>query len=460
MSDPIKDKVKGLLEQANLWKTNNKGNRGQINQNVGTVINGISEEALSEWFAELRGQIQRDNDYMKEAVTNAIDSVLVSKVAKIVAEAYHTHCLRDASEKEELEVTLRDIQNKAGSITTEIQAVIKECNGTKEKVDELVRRLNSLNEEIKAELRNILDLCKKILSEIRFANERIGKLTTLAKENKAAIADLKEIVLSYIRLAEQHHEESQRILDSQNERSSSPGLDEQTILAMRVWFDKISHDITERSISAEEIIGSIENQKQILKDEFEEVRKSLDGIGDLVKQYGRTSGKQLEELKKQLSQKAQETLQRQAELYSLALDTNQVVHELLRLIQQKQREKGAQKANLEKTGADPEKVKRLQKEIAGQSLMIDTLSETIAILQNNGKQEFHNEVCPFCHVEERRPAVGTQCECLVCGNIFTIGKPIDPNMSDISDERVQEDARQLENHRQEKRRKNESDGED
>ena len=41
----------------NIWKTNNKGNKGQINQNVGTVINGQATlEMVSKWYDSWPGR--------------------------------------------------------------------------------------------------------------------------------------------------------------------------------------------------------------------------------------------------------------------------------------------------------------------------------------------------------------------------------------------------------------------
>lgn len=451
--------------------------------NFGTIIGSredLSDDQVEKLAQRLCGPIE---GLLKNATLEmepTLKSIIGSEIGRMLSEIQKDNLLAHGQIHEQVGDLIKILEERISQNDSNAITAVKEIlNKTEANV---AAELQELNEHLQLDTRKTLVCCEEILTQIRWGNEHIEELATLVKENSKGIATigdkveaLKEIVLSFLRFAEKQHEEYQSaraVMKQRYEKLSSPGLDAQTITDMHEWLQELSGK------SVEEIKKSIDEKSSELTQKIGEISGQLGEIEVLVKKYGQAQKDGQERLEEQLSQKAGEILQREAKLYGLALDIKGGIEavqrqidncmEQLADIKREIRNLVDEKAKLEQTGADPEKVDLKQKKIDGLakevdrlSLTIDTLLETIAILQSNGKQEFHKEICPFCQVEERRPAVGTQCECLVCGNIFTIDEPIDPNMSGISDERVQKDAMQLvERHRREKRSKNKYDGED
>lgn len=390
---------------------------GKIYQNAGDVIEGISEEELNKWFAELKEQINIDNVHLQKTIEKTIDNVLVSKVAKIVAETYKDHCNNNPPDKK-LVLSLIEIQTQATNITQDIQTIFAEQRETSIAVKEVKGRLQKIQERLTAEIEDLCGLCENILFWSRETHNLCKtQLTSIctSQENMEkyinTIFSEGGIFAQYMQLAEIRHKELMSALSRTNKEESllSPQLDLRDIATMFEWIKDIPSQMQNESATLEDVVSNHVNE---LSCQIYKIKQIIDHIED----------------------QGAEILKQTAESLAIAIDTNirikgtePKLNEILKIL----KNRDTYRAQVDSTSNEEDRIKYAAK-IEQVELQLQKKIRELEIERSNG-QVTPNMPCLFCGYKAERKVIGGECVCSVCGHRFT---DISPDISNVSDEQV------------------------
>lgn len=431
-------------------RSNNTNSFIKVKKNGTLNIGRLSPEDREEFkkiLAELAVEFKKtvvETD--QHVVIPQVTAIVQSITEKAAAEICHRQSLEHDGlnhELSSLKVTLNDLREQCNKVFAK---VVQNFDG----VQNSLAALQELNDRLQLDTRKTLVCCEEILMQIRWGNEHIKELSTLVKKNSKGIAKigdkveaiddkfetLKEIVLSFLQTAEIQHEEYQSARTVMEQRykelsSPSPGLYAQTIADMHEWLQELSGK------SVEEIEKSIDEKSSELSQKYNEADEKLNAIKKLVADYGEAQKEGQKKLEEQLSLKAGEILQREAELYGLALDTNATVHDtnakvddiaatLYMILEEIRKSSWPDSRKAEST----EQVQRLMDEnadrVANLQVQIFELAEKLKIEKSSGADR-DERACPWCGYYDNRKIIGDECVCGICGHRFPV-KDVDPNM--------------------------------